>query len=200
LSGVAPPSIARILLVRHGPSALVHDGRWIDAAGVRRYHAAYDAAGIVSESSPPSGLVAEAAAAQTIVSSDLPRALESAERLAPGRDITASPLLRETHLAIPRWAIGRLPLLAWSAVLHLHWGYRIMRGMDVSSVELAQAEAAADWLGTLAGESRTIVAVTHGVFRRNLANRLALRGWHMEPGRRPYHNWSVWAFQARPFP
>ena len=187
---------ARLLLVRHGRSAHTHDGRWIDADGVRRYRTQYDAAGIATESLPPSALVAEAAAAQMIASSDLPRALASAERLAPGRGIVVSPLLRETHLEIPPWAVGRLPLLAWSAVLHLHWGFRIWRHIDVSAEERAQAEAAADWLVTLAGESLTIVAVTHGVFRRTLASRLACRGWQPERSRRPYHNWSVWAFRA----
>ena len=188
--------IARILLVRHGPSAHVRHGRWIDVDGIHRYRTEYDAAGIVGDSSPPSALTAEAAAAQTIVSSDLARALASAERLAPGRAITVSPLLRETHLAIPGWAFGRLPLLAWSAVLHLYWKYRIWRGTDVTPQEREQADAAADWLMTLAGKNSTVVAVTHGVFRRSLARQLARGGWRPERGRQRYHNWSVWAFRA----
>ena len=75
----------RIVLVRHGPSSHTERPGWIDAVGVQRWRDAYDAAGILADSAPPRWLVETAAQAGCVLSSDLPRAVASAERLAPGR-------------------------------------------------------------------------------------------------------------------
>ena len=92
----------RVLLIRHGPSAHSESPGWIDAAGVDRWREAYDAAGILSDSVPPPGISSEVAGADVLVTSDLPRALASAERLAPGKAVHVSPLFRELSLEVPR--------------------------------------------------------------------------------------------------
>src|SRR5689334_11681773 len=101
---VAPnAAYRRIVLVRHGHSAHTASPGWIDASGVERWREAYDAAGILDDSNPPAPLVAAAARADCVLTSDLKRALASAERLAPGRAARVSPLFREMYLEIPRW-------------------------------------------------------------------------------------------------
>src|SRR5438270_1371474 len=97
-----------ILLVRHGPSSHVTRGSHT-REGLAQVRAASDLAGIQSSSEPPDTLRRLAASANTIVSSDLPRAVESARRLVGERVVTASPLLREIDLDIPG-VPGRFPL------------------------------------------------------------------------------------------
>ena len=179
-----------LLLVRHGRSAHVHRGALLDREGMERWRTAYDAAGIAD--APPPALVHEAALADRIVASDMPRAVASAERLAGGRAVTASPLFREVPLPIPTWLPGRAPLVVWGALISLRWGIDITRGRDALPEWLEQARAAAAWCDDACGPHGTVVVVTHGVFRRLLARRLAATGWRAAPGRRSYAPWSVW--------
>ena len=190
----------RIVLVRHGRSAHVPApaDRWVDADGMRRWRVAYEAAGILPDDAPPRELIAEAARAGVVAASDSPRAVASAERLAPGRPVLTSPLLRESEIAIPRWLPLRWPMGVWAACITLQWGYDILRGRDAAPEELARAAAAARWLVPRARDGATVVVVTHGVFRRLLARELLAEGWRGEPGRRSYRNWSAWGFRRAP--
>ena len=185
--------MAHIVLVRHGPSAHVHTAGAVDRAGMEVWRTAYDAAGIQTVSQPPAALVQVAADASHVVASDLPRAVASAERLAPGREIRTSPLLRETPLAIPSWPT-RLPLGAWGLLISLGWGYRIARGSDASADERARAAAAAEWLAGITADGSTTLAVTHGAFRRLLAKQLLALGWTCTERRGGYRPWSSWSF------
>jgi broad specificity phosphatase PhoE len=76
---------SKILLIRHGRSAHVSNGAWLSREGVLQWRDAYDSAGIAPEESPPAAVLSAVARCDIIVNSDLPRALESAQRLATGR-------------------------------------------------------------------------------------------------------------------
>jgi broad specificity phosphatase PhoE len=159
------------------------------------WRAAYDSAGIQAVGQPPQALVRLASDATHIVASDLPRAVASAERLAPRRTIETSPLLRETPLHIPSWPT-RLPLGAWAMLISLGWGVRILRGVDAAADELARAAAAAEWVAGLAADGSTAVAVTHGAFRRLVAKHLVARGWTCTARVGGYRPWSAWSFTS----
>ena len=169
----------------------------MDAAGIQRYRTAYDEAGIAADSVPPQALIDLASQADLIATSDLPRAVASAERLAPERPIVLSPLLRETVLEAPNWLPLRWPLPAWEALIHAQWAYQILRGTDAPPEELKRAGTAATWLTKHSDESASIVVVTHGVFRRLLAERLARKEWEPDPGRQSYDTWSAWSFRRK---
>lgn len=181
---------ARLLLVRHGPSAHVHDGRWMNRHGVPRFEDAYDAAGIRDDSLPPAMLCDVAAAADVVCASDLRRAIESARRVAPGRELMISPLLREVRLEPPRWIPFRLPIAAWDAYSHVQWSYRLLTKRNHELLQ--RADAAADWLEQVAPEAASVVVLTHGGVRRLIAARLGARGWQPLHNERSYANWSTW--------
>ena len=123
------------------------------------------------------------------------RALESAERLAPGREPRVSPLLRETSLHIPTWVVSRWPLPVWEACIHLHWAGQQLRGAIAPHDELRRAASAVDWLDELSRGAATIVVVTHGAFRRVLGRRFVEVGWRALPRVGGYQNWSSWSFE-----
>ena len=182
---------ARILLVRHGRSAHVHDGRWMRRDEVHDFEDAYDAASILDHDAPPPELVSVAGIADVIAASDLPRAIASARRLAPTREPDVTPLLREFRLEPWHW-LPRLPIEAWDAISHLQWSYRMIRNVPHDAI--TRAGNAVEWLVHRAPESATVVAVTHGGFRRLVANRLEAGGWRRGAERRGYANWSVWSY------
>jgi broad specificity phosphatase PhoE len=182
---------SKILLIRHGRSAHVSNGAWLSREGVLQWREAYDTAGIAPEESPPAAVLSAVARCDIIVSSDLPRALESAQRLAPGRTAARSPLLREAPQPVP-YLPGRFPLLVWNTLMTMIWGFRILQQRDASQAELARAADAVTWLESLGQTGGTLAVVTHGVFRRLLANRFAQNGWNVPTKRRSYKWWSVW--------
>lgn len=153
----------------------------------------YDTVGIRPDAEPPASLMDLARNATHIIASDLPRAIESAARLARGREIGVSSLLRESKLPVPQWP-ARMPFVAWGLAVHTAWILRITRGVDVTESERARAAESIDWLTRLVGDSSVAVVVTHGVFRRMLASELIRRGWSNTGRRGGYRHWSSWSF------
>jgi broad specificity phosphatase PhoE len=184
----------RLVLVRHGPSAHPHRGT-LDRAGLQQWRDAYDGAGISAGVRPPESLIELAAGAGHVVASDLPRAVESAQRLAPHREIRVSALLREAPLAIPRWPT-RLPLLAWEALIHTRWSLQRIRGTDAAGPDWVRAATAARWLTEIVADGTMAVVVTHGVFRRLVAMQLAGLGWVSSRREGGYRHWSCWSFRG----
>jgi broad specificity phosphatase PhoE len=182
-----------IHLVRHGPSAHVHDGSWMYAGGVRDFEAAYNAAEI-DETAPPAQLVELARRATLLVASDMPRALASARRIAPSAKVTVLPPLRELHLEPPAWLKLKLPIQVWDAMSYLQWSVRIARDSDHPLVR--RADEAAKWLTARSARNASIVAVTHGAIRRIIARCLERQGWVALTGRQGYENWSCWSYTS----
>jgi broad specificity phosphatase PhoE len=187
---------AQIILVRHGASAHVHSDWMIDHGGIKSWRDQYDLAGIQSNSQPPTQLVQIADTATHIIASDLLRAVASAKRLAPQREIVVSDLLREVPLKLPHWPT-RLPLIVWEFLIHVAWSYRIVRGIDSTEQDRTRAAAAAKWLGEIVNNGSTALVVTHGVFRRLLAQQLLLSGWTNTARRGGYSHWSYWTLRRR---
>jgi broad specificity phosphatase PhoE len=194
----APPRRPEIVLVRHGRSAHAERG-WLDADGVRRWMAAYDAAEIALHHPPPPALVALAREAGHVVASDLPRAAASARVIAPGVDVQTTALLREApletpELPLPRLGGVRLPVHGWGLVFGVRWLWASWRGAPppgVDATALARADEAASWLTELAATHGRVVAVTHATFRSLVTASLRRQGWR-GPERRPLREWSAW--------
>jgi len=186
--------MSRIFLIRHGQSAHPNMSGILDHAAIEEWRTRYDAAGIAADSVPPAEVLEKIGAAHRVVSSDLPRAVESAARLFPGRSVEANPLLREVPLAIPTLGGVRAPFAVWAAVISVGWGVDILRGQDCPPSDEERVLAATDWCERQqreAGDGATLAVVTHGVMRRLMATRLCERGWTIR-GRRSYDLWSVW--------
>ena len=163
----------------------------MSAASVADFERAYDAAGILDDDAPPQELKELARSAAVFVASDMRRAIESAHRLVPGRDPEIQPLLRELYLEPPRW-IPILPIMAWDAISYWQWTARLAFGLDHDLVQ--RGEKAAAWLAERA-QNGTVLAVTHGGFRRIVTRRLEARGWRCTERRQGYRNWSAWSLR-----
>src|SRR5438093_6366287 len=150
---------SRLILVRHGRSAHVHDGSWVNHASARRFIEAYDAASIRPDDEPPPELIAIAREARVVVASDLPRAVASIRRLAPDREAEITPLLRELDFDLPKWG-PRLPLDLWDSLYYVAWTSLLLARADTA--ETRRADLAAEWLESHCSSPGVAVAVTHG--------------------------------------
>jgi broad specificity phosphatase PhoE len=161
------------------------------ADAVSEYEDAYDRASIRDDDMPPAALRELASSAALVVASDMPRALRSAQMLAGDRTVVVSELLREIRLEPPRWIPFRLPIEVWDAMSHLQWSARLLIG--ATSDFTRRANTTAEWLAEQAAPGTTVLAVTHGGFRRIVSDALVGRGWRVARGSRGYGNWSVWS-------
>ena len=189
---------ARIVLIRHGVSAHPKLTRWASVDDARRNQREYNVAGLRPDDAPPPALVREASAADVLVASDLPRAIESVRRLAPERAIQLSPLLREIELAYPVRSRLRLPVDTWDAISFVRWQYRLLRG-DLGEYA-DRVRDATNWLVGLADGGRCVVAVTHGSFRRLLNAELISRGWTRETRLLLNRHWGAWRYHWPAWP
>ncbi len=184
----------RIVLVRHGRPSLGY-AWWIDADGFRRWRASYDAAGLAPGEVPPPELLSLAGNAGVVVASDLPRARASAELLRPGGEIMMSELLRETDFPTPVWSRARLPIPLWYIAASRGWASGKLVSNEPPAMVHRRAISAAELLAGLSAEYGTVIAVTHGSFRRFLCDALVGLGWGA-PERRPLRHWSPWKLEA----
>jgi broad specificity phosphatase PhoE len=196
--------MSELTLVRHGRSSHAETA-WVDAHGLLRWRAAYDEAGIASDSAPPAALVSVASRGATIVASTLPRAVASAERLSTGagrrEPVLQSALLREIELPLPTIDGIRLPLAGWATLTGVRLlGETLRPGTrDAASARLAEVErarAAAAWLDQLVVARGPVLVVTHAAFRSYLARALLATGWR-GPRFGAMGHWSAWPF-SRP--
>lgn len=188
------PPDRRLLLIRHGRSSHIQRG-WITASGFRAWREEYEASGISEEERAPEQLQKLVSRADLVLSSDASRAVATARLLASGRPIVESPLLRELDLESPLLGGLRLPLVGWAVGVGGRALLLRLRGKYPTALEAARLEKAADWLGELALQHFTIAAVTHAMFRKQLAERLIEAGWHAESNTRSLKHWSAWSFR-----
>ena len=168
-----------ITLIRHGRSAHVHAG-WLDFDGFLRWREAYEAAGILDSEVAPAELCALAQQAKTLMASNALRAITSAQKLAPGREVVVTPLVRELELAPPRMLGLKWPGIVWMVAFAI-------RGLKPTEEEAGRAREAAVLLHHL-GDA---VVVTHGAVRPLIARELVKLGWQHGGARRSHH-WSAW--------
>lgn len=185
-----------LLLVRHGPSAHAQSGA-LDRRGVERWRQAYDTSGIRHDSPPPVALSHVVAAATHVLSSDMPRALQSAALLAPQRPVKSDAVFREAALSIPDWPT-RLPLRGWGTIIYLRWHFRTLLARPEDAHHRQRAAIAAAQLAALVEDGSSACVITHGVFRKLLSRELRGLGWTMTERRGGYSHWSSWHFVCAP--
>lgn len=183
----------RVFLIRHGKSGLVHRQALLSKGDVEVWRRRYDAAGIDPGVLPPDILFRLAADATHLVTSDMPRAVESAALLAPHRIIQRDPRFREAPLHIPAWPT-RLPLRVWGTIIYVNWRYQVLRGVDPHATDTQRAAAAAEHVVNLVDDGSSVCVITHGVFRSLVAEQLVERGWPKARRRGGFRHWSCWEF------
>jgi broad specificity phosphatase PhoE len=179
-----------IVLARHGRPRL-GNWRWIAARRLSGWILAYDQAGVFVDDVP--GLLrAKALQCGRIVSSSLPRCMQSAEALGPARLVSSEDLFREAGLPHANWASPRLPPSIWAVFFRAAWflGY----SANSESLESARirARTGAMRLIDLAAEHESVFLMGHGIMAVLIAKELTRRGW--KGPRRPAHG--VWQFSV----
>jgi broad specificity phosphatase PhoE len=177
-----------IVLVRHGEPAPSTRSP-ITGRDIGRFARAYNALGLSKTSLPPAETQELAALSPCVVCSDLRRSIESAQYLAPGRDIEIDPELREASLPDSLDIPLTLPPGAWLVIARVAWWLNVGRAADSLAQTRVRASLATDRLCARADLRGSVLVVGHGMFNRFIAAELKRRRWR-GPTLLP---WAYWA-------
>ncbi len=184
----------RIITVRHGLPDQDRNVR-ITAREYGDWWAGYDRSGLAPGQTPPAELFDLAAQAATVVSSTLPRAIETAEMLTRGaREIRHDPIYVEAPLPPPPTPFLRLRPGAWGVVSRSFWfwGYAPNRVENHFAAWRRVAQVASRLIDLSAAGD--VMLCGHGYLNWMLDRRLRKVGWRKSAhaGRNHYFSWRVY--------
>jgi broad specificity phosphatase PhoE len=183
-----------IVLARHG-RPLVNDIAPIAGAELGRWVRHYDRCGIDRGTAPPDTLRRLAAAAGCVLSSDLPRSIESAAWLSDRAE--THPELHEAALPDRIRISIRMHSGVCVALARVMWWLNLGRSAETIADTRQRANRVADRLCLLAAEHQSMLVIGHGMFNRFVAACLRRRGWR-GPKMLPRDYWSTARFAKNP--
>ena len=193
----------RIITVRHGRPNLARDVT-ISAREYGDWWARYDASGLHPDEEPPEALIRLAESAKTVLSSTLPRAIETAREVTrAARDVPADPIYVEAPLPPPPApAFLKLRPGAWGVVSRAFWfcGYA-PPGVENHGEAWTRVGEIADRLGAFA-EKGDVLLCAHGYLNWMIDRRLRKGGWRRtsRSGGNRYWSWRVYEPEAERAP
>lgn len=163
-----------IIIARHGePDA---DRRAVmDWRGYEHWWADYDLAGLKPGQSAPEGLCGQAASAHSIFASTLPRAVQTAEACAGGREVTQNSVFVEAPLPPPPMP-GRFSARTWGVYARCSWWLGMARGKETRPQAEIRAEEAVAIL-IEAAQHGDVALFAHGWFNRMMRPVLKRHGY-----------------------
>lgn len=164
-----------IILMRHGKPDHRSAG-WLPAQAMEQWCESYDLSQV--EDTPPDRSRRIAATAHYIVSSPLPRARSSLDKLGLQAAQTNA-MFREVSLPLMQLSYPTLPPSCWLSVLRILWfcGY----AGSVESYQEAERRARQAAIKLIAWSSHgNVLLVGHGIMNKLIARQLRKEGWLAE--------------------
>ena len=170
-----PGPAGTIVIVRHGRPHVNRKVR-ITAEQYLAWWEGYDLAGLAPDQEPPQKLRDLAQKADCIFASSLPRAIETAHAVAPGRELTIDPVFIEAPLPPPPIPGKRSPR-RWGVYSRFSWYLGRHAGLESRPEAELRAEAAVATLTARALRGENVMLCAHGWFNRMMRPVLRAQGW-----------------------
>jgi len=180
----------RIITARHGRPNLSRDVR-IRAADFGAWWAQYDESGLHPDETPPQSLIDIAARATTVLSSTLPRAIETARHATGGaREVPADPMFVEAPLPPPPVPFLKLSPTSWGVISRSFWflGYA-PGGVENHFEAWARVDEIASRLIDYAADGDVLLCA-HGYLNWMIDRKLRSAGWRRAGREGGNHYWS----------
>lgn len=187
--------IGRIITARHGRPDLSRDVK-ITAREYGDWWAQYDESGLAPGEAPPESLVRLAAGAKTVISSTLPRAIETASMATKGsRDVPADPIYVEAPLPpppVPKFL--RLQPRLWGVLSRIFWMMgHTPEGVESNGATWQRVEKITKNLEAHA-EDGDVLLCAHGYLNWMIGRHLRKNGWTCteHQGGHDYWSWRIY--------
>jgi broad specificity phosphatase PhoE len=180
-----------IILARHGRPKL-RQWSWVTPRQFGDWIRAYNEAGVFVENIPEPSRE-KVIRSGRIVSSPLPRCVQSAQALAPLQTINPDEVFREAELPHATWGFPWLPPSVWTVLFGGAWFCGYSANSESFVAASSRARSAATSLIALAEEHQSVFVMGHGIMTTLIAKELIEKGW-LGPGRpaRRYWQFSVY--------
>lgn len=166
-----------IVLARHGrPDVHLAPWAWMTPRQTQTLIAAYARAGIVTDKVPVATLDT-ARAAGVLVSSMLPRSVQSARALNQAGPVLSESLFDEPAPPSWTWGFPKLPLLFWGLIFRLAWLCGFPTNAEPLVESNARAARAAQRLIELARDKGSAFLIGHAMMNVLIARHLSAAGW-----------------------
>lgn len=188
----------RIVTVRHGRPNVDRSVQ-ISSAEYGRWWADYDRAGLASDQFPPDSLREIAASCQIVLTSTLPRAIETAGKLVPpGMIVPQDALFVEAPLPPPPIPFLRLNPTRWGQISRGFWFLGFApHGVEGHFETRARVRAAADVLIAAAASGQNVMLCAHGYLNWMLDGRMRALGWIRDVHEGKNHFWSYRCYRPK---
>ena len=187
-SKISAPRIGWIVIARHGePDA----DRTVKLTNEQfaEWWSAYDRTGLKSTSLPPQTLIDIGGQADVVFASTLPRAIRTAESVAPGKSIVTDPVFVEAPLPAPRMS-GKRNASTWGVLARICCWLRDDHYQVTKSAAKLRAQAGAATLTARALRGENVLLCGHGWFNRMMRPVLKAQGWRcVYDGGDKYWSW-----------
>lgn len=182
-----------IILARHGEPDLSRRVR-LNWRGYKYWWRLYDEAGLKPGQHAPKIIKALAREADMVISSDLPRAVETAKKAKGAMPDIQEPLLVEAGLPPPNLGYIRLKPRMWGILARLSWMMGFSGEAESQKDAKIRAEKAADVLSDHASGGKMLFVAAHGWFNRMIRPALKRRGFKCVEDHGDLH-WSYRRFE-----
>ena len=172
----------QIILLRHGKPKMPEQS--IRADKFNEWIAAYNSASLCDASLPSDETIAIGVDAKAVICSNLPRSIESAQRLGLQPTFTDSLFC---EMEMPYWSFPS-PALSpniWAVLFRLCWFAGFTSHAESFKDAKVRANNATNQLIKIAQEHQQVIFIGHGLLNRFIAKALLKNGWlgNKNPGK-----------------
>ncbi|MEA1989853.1 MAG: histidine phosphatase family protein [Pseudomonadota bacterium] len=163
-------------ILRHGKPDYVNEAS-MSANGFKDWIKNYNDSGLSATSFPSESILAYAKGYKVILSSTLPRSIDSAKALDARKLVLVESIFVEAGLPSSDWTFLKLSPKTWSAIFRILWLFGYSQNSESLKEAKERAKKSADYIIQLASEHQKVLFVGHGIFNRLIVKELIKRGW-----------------------
>ena len=126
---------------------------------------------------PPEGSLKIGKSCNHVISSDLPRAIDSIAMLGLESKNTSHQCFRESGLPYLAWQKPKLSFFTWAIIFRVAWLFGFSNNGESIKKAKGRAVIGAAKLHKLAHENDSVFLLGHGIINRLLAKQLKTLGW-----------------------
>lgn len=189
------PGYDVVIVARHGRPALSRKVR-LTWRQYRDWWQAYDAGGLADDQVAPPGISNLARSADLVISSTLPRAMQTAHLArGEGADLVDAVFI-EAALPPPHLPFLKLRPKTWGTLARICWFWGFPDDMETVHEARIRADEAADMLEHEAAGGKMVLLTAHGWFNRMIRTKLVKRGWKCTENQGDLH-WKYRRFERK---
>ena len=137
----------------------------------------YENCSLAWDSRPPQSALEVAKSCRALVSSDLPRAQESARLLLPEREVYVDAIYRESTLPHAHWNRPQLTFFTWALIFRVFWLMGFSKNGESIGKAKKRAGKAVEQIIKLTDKHGSVLLMGHGIINRLIAKTLEAQDW-----------------------